>query len=202
MENQIIDDIRGIGTATKVTMFDIVPCPAPRSTRHTKNMHLWTDEYCIGADKAYFEKTGTKGTLLYEKQRKLRYMEYKLNLKNLAELIQYKQPEDAFAIWFFIPVTKSWTKKKKREMIGQCHKIQLDTDNLVKGFLDGIMPKALRFLGQKGGNDDRKVSSFAAFKVWCPEDMTGRIFVAEYPRLQFMDAFWKDIKPLVNFDIQ
>lgn len=203
-----IDDIRGIGTALKVTKFEITPVPAPRNTKNSKNMHKWTDEYCIKADNEYFQKTlaetgvGKKGTLLYAKQRAVRYIEYKMKLKQIAEQINYVQAQDGFALWFLFPVTKSWTKKKKKEMIGSLHKLQLDSDNLVKGFFDGIMPKALRFMGEKGGNDDRKISSFSAFKIWCPEEMDPCIYIAEYPVTQYLDAFWKDILPLAGFDIK
>lgn len=194
----MIDNIQGIGTPLQVTLFDITPCPAPRSTKNTKSMPYWSDEYCMKKDAEYLKKTGKKGTLLYAKNRELRYKNYKFELKKMAENSNFVMPEDAFAIWFLFPVTKSWTKKKKKEMEWQLHKIQLDLDNLTKGFFDSIMPKALRFLGQKGGNDDRKISSFCAFKLWCPENMSARIYIAEYPKEQFKQAFFKDIEPLIK----
>lgn len=47
--------------------------------------------------------------------------------------------EDKIFVEFYIPMPKSWSKKKKNEMFCQPHKQKPDLDNLIKALLDACM---------------------------------------------------------------
>lgn len=47
-------------------------------------------------------------------------------------------PESGSHITFYIPMSKSWTKKKKLMLNGKPHQIVPDKDNLEKALLDAI----------------------------------------------------------------
>lgn len=55
---------------------------------------------------------------------------------------------------FVIPMPKSWSKKKKTEMLEQLHRQKPDIDNLIKAFLDSIC------------GDDAYVPAVLACKSW------------------------------------
>lgn len=63
-------------------------------------------------------------------------------------------PESGAQITFYIPMPKSWSKKKKREMEGKPHQQRPDLDNLCKALLDGIY------------GEDCFVWQLSASKVW------------------------------------
>ena len=60
------------------------------------------------------------------------------------------------AVWY--QVTKSWSKKKKAEMIGKPHTYRPDLDNVIKSVLDGLNGTAWE--------DDAQVSKIRAGKHW------------------------------------
>lgn len=64
----------------------------------------------------------------------------------------YMVPE-SLNIVFIIPMPKSWSEKKKREMDGRPHKQKPDIDNLFKGFTDAF-------------GDDSHIWSALAIKIW------------------------------------
>ena len=57
-------------------------------------------------------------------------------------------------ISFFIPMPKSWSKKKRSEMAGTPHKQRPDLDNYIKGLLDALL------------EEDCKVWRVSARKIW------------------------------------
>ena len=57
-------------------------------------------------------------------------------------------------ISFFIPMPKSWSKKKRSEMAGTPHKQRPDLDNYIKGLLDALL------------KEDCKVWRVSARKIW------------------------------------
>ncbi len=63
----------------------------------------------------------------------LRYWEYKDKLNALLDDI----PASCRVI-FHLPMPKSWSKKKKKEMIGKPHQQRPDIDNLIKAVFDCI----------------------------------------------------------------
>lgn len=57
-------------------------------------------------------------------------------------------------IIFYMPMPKSWSKKKKSEMINTLHQQTPDIDNLLKALFDSIF------------KDDSHVADIRASKVW------------------------------------
>lgn len=53
-------------------------------------------------------------------------------------------PEDSAHIKFFIPMPKSWSKKKKLGMMLKPHQQRPDVDNLLKAILDAVFDEDCR----------------------------------------------------------
>jgi Holliday junction resolvase RusA-like endonuclease len=88
---------------------------------------------------------GCPHSLTYEnymmKKRLERFNEYKKRLKELADEKQLVIPDAGFSIYYYLPIPKRWTKKKKLAMNGQLHKQLLDIDNITKGIFDVLRPQ-------------------------------------------------------------
>jgi Holliday junction resolvase RusA-like endonuclease len=84
----------------------------------------------------------------------LRYRAYKDWLN--AELPNYVLPS-VLKIEFHLPLSQSWSVKKKAAHYGQYHQQKPDIDNLVKGFMDAFH------------TDDAHVAVIHAGKYWCQE---------------------------------
>ncbi len=80
-----------------------------------------------------------------------KYYRFKDAVKSHHISIDY---EENFEITFNISMPKSWSKKKRREMLGRPHKQKPDIDNLLKAYFDCVM------------NDDSVVWSVKAQKFW------------------------------------
>lgn len=67
-------------------------------------------------------------------------------------------PETGCRIIFVMPMPKSWSRKKKAQMMGMPHKQTPDTDNMVKAVLDAVHQQdsqiyhveGLKFWGEVG----------------------------------------------------
>lgn len=64
----------------------------------------------------------------------MRYFAYRDECKILGVDV----PEAGAKITFYMPMPKSWSKKKKRNMLGEPHRQKPDVDNLLKGLLDAV----------------------------------------------------------------
>lgn len=53
-------------------------------------------------------------------------------------------PECGYRLTFYLPMPKSWTKKKRAAMEGQPHQQKPDKDNLEKAFLDAMLAEDCR----------------------------------------------------------
>lgn len=82
------------------------------------------------------------------------YYQYKQALHLLFP--GYELPE-VLEISFVLPMPKSWSGKKKRQMFGQPHQSKPDIDNLVKGFTDALATR------EKG---DQHIHTIRADKKW------------------------------------
>ena len=67
---------------------------------------------------------------------------------------------EAIYMEFHFPMAKSWSQKKRDKMLGTPHRQRPDTDNVVKGIQDSLLP------------EDCKVWHIEAKKFWSEE---GRI---------------------------
>ena len=67
------------------------------------------------------------------------------------------KPQDGEIIHFYLPMPKSWSKKKRAEMSGKLHKQKPDLDNLAKAFWDCF-------------GEDSHLSSVTLAKFWTPSE--------------------------------
>lgn len=109
--------------------FYIKPCPKPRMTR----ADAWKKRPIV-----------------------LKYWAFCNELKAQAHKLEYT-PGDKVSLVFYIPMAKSWSKKKRELMLGKPHKQKPDIDNLAKAFLDALL------------KEDSHVWSLTAEKYWANE---------------------------------
>tara|TARA_R110002110_G_scaffold102193_1_gene259223 strand:+ start:734 stop:1102 length:369 start_codon:yes stop_codon:yes gene_type:complete len=109
--------------------FNIKPCPKPRMTRADR----WKKRPIV-----------------------LKYWDFCNELNRQANRLNYI-PGDKVSLIFFIPMAKSWSKKKREQMLGKPHKAKPDIDNLAKAFLDALL------------SEDSYVYSLTAEKYWSNE---------------------------------
>ena len=80
--------------------------------------------------------------------------------QEIERLLALQNNDDKNKSWeeldivFFIPMPKSWSKKKRSEMAGTPHKQRPDLDNYIKGLLDALL------------EEDCKVWRVSARKIW------------------------------------
>lgn len=83
----------------------------------------------------------------------LKYWDFCNELNRQAIKLEYV-PGDKVSLVFFIPMAKSWSKKKREQMLGKPHKQRPDIDNLAKAFLDALL------------KEDSHVYSLTVEKYW------------------------------------
>ena len=83
-----------------------------------------------------------------------RYNEYKVDLLTEAKKNRFTLFPSGLHITFFIPVPKSWSKKKKKLHHGVFHQSKPDIDNLMKAFLDSLVA------------EDKFISNITMTKRW------------------------------------
>jgi Holliday junction resolvase RusA-like endonuclease len=91
-------------------IFPVEPCPKPRQTRGDK----WKSRPPV-----------------------IRYRNFQNAMLYYANEFNYKVEEE-LSLTFIIPIPKSYTKKKKQQLLNQPHVIKPDLDNLIKAFKDAL----------------------------------------------------------------
>jgi Holliday junction resolvase RusA-like endonuclease len=86
--------------------------------------------------------------------------------KDQVALNKIELSECGARVLFLIPMPKSWSKKKKGEMIGKPHKQKPDLDNLIKALGDAVY------------KDDSVIWNITATKRWWD---TGMISIEKAP---------------------
>ena len=148
-----------------------------------------SDEYLEEYDKKrVLDNPDAKpGRNINRKRQLQRYNAFKDDIRKIVAEKNFVMPHGYFAIWFYMPIPKSWRRGKITEKLYTVHQSTPDCDNMIKAFLDGVMPRKNKAKGQKGV-DDRKVHCYAAFKMWVrPEEAC--IKVIEYEDIEFMRVF-------------
>jgi Holliday junction resolvase RusA-like endonuclease len=151
----------------KITVLKIEPQTHVRSTKGDSWLFAVTDEYLMEYDqkRTFSDPDAKPGRNMNRKRQLQKYNAYKEDLRWQAKNWFFTVPDGYFAIWFYVPHPKSWRPKKVKEMLYKPHQNTPDCDNMVKSFLDSLMPRRNRTKGAKGA-DDRKVHCYAPFKVW------------------------------------
>lgn len=80
----------------------------------------------------------------------LRYHAFKDEVK----LKGVSVPESGASVSFYMPMPKTWSKKKKASLVGEPHQQEPDVDNLLKALLDAVY------------DDDSGVWDIRASKIW------------------------------------
>lgn len=129
--------------------FFICPMPHIRTTSNEKWLFSKSveDEYLKKyGQKKYLERVakgsknpGTPNAYYNRKKTIKRYWDYKVSLKTLADLQNFEMPESGSWIRFYLPIPKSWSKKKQKEKCFTLVNSGADLDNILKGFLDSIL---------------------------------------------------------------
>lgn len=95
-----------------------------------------------------------------KRPRVLRYREF----CDQVRASKLELPEAGASVTFFLPMPKSWSKKKRLEMFGRPHQQKPDLDNLLKALCDAIY------------EEDCKIWSVSAQKLWSD---FGKIIITE-----------------------
>jgi Holliday junction resolvase RusA-like endonuclease len=92
--------------------------------------------------------------LLKRKKQLERYNNYKAAIKLEAERVGFKMPLSGSWLKFYMPMPKSWSKKKKARMNFEPKMTMPDLDNLIKAFKDSLFEQ------------DNAVWDYRASKYW------------------------------------
>lgn len=133
-----------------------------------------------------------------------KYLNYKDNLRNYGQKVGFIMPQDAFFMWFFMPMPKTWTKKKKTTMAFKLHKNKKDTDNLSKAIKDALAPRKSNFIvGKQPAMDDRVISSYANAKIYLPDEHFDKvgILIVEYDIEDFLRGFFFDAMKMMEIEL-
>lgn len=205
------------------TFFPFEPQSALRSTQTQNWLTKITEQEALAIENSYKIGYDRKGKeywvrmLKNGKQKTLRskpnhvrtkryldkYFKYKEDLKAHADSIGFIMPQDAFFMWFFMPMPKTWTKKKKAAMAFKLHKNKKDTDNLSKAIKDALAPRKSNFVaGSMPAMDDRVISSYANAKIYLPDEYSDKvgILIVEYWVHDFLYPFWYDAMKIIGID--
>jgi hypothetical protein len=203
--------------------FPFEPQAAKRSTQTQNWLTKITEEEAQAIEDSYTIGHDTKGKQFWVKLLKsgktktlrsapshvrtrrylVKYFEYKEDLKLHGEKIGFIMPQDGFFMWFFMPMAKTWTKKKKREMAFKLHKNKKDTDNLSKAIKDALAPRKSNFAaGATPAMDDRVISSYANAKIYLPDTHADKIgiLIVEYSVNDFLGKFFSDAMDIMKID--
>lgn len=111
----------------QTVFFDCLPTPKPTMTHADR----WKQRRCV-----------------------IHYREYCDLLRTLAMKHRFRLG-DAYRVIFYIPVSESWSMKKKREHVGLMHQETPDVDNLLKALNDSLRP-----------GDDKRIWTCPPYKFW------------------------------------
>ena len=107
----------------------------------------------------------------------VRYREYKDQINELGIDV----PGTGSRMIFVMPMPKSWSNKKKAQMLGQPHKQKPDTDNMIKAVLDSVH------------KEDSQIYHVDGLKFWGNE---GAIIIQEIQQALCLDGdhiVWKEM---------
>lgn len=142
-----------IDKSRRFFMFDIVPCSAPRMTQ--------SDRWKLDP----LHKDPNKR----QREAVAKYFKFKDELRAIAKELNY-QLKEQLEIVFIIPMSDSWSEKKKEKFNRMPNKNKPDADNLIKSFKDSLKGTS-SFI-----KDDCEVWNESAKKIW---GYTGAIIVYE-----------------------
>jgi Holliday junction resolvase RusA-like endonuclease len=116
------------------------------------------------SDKIFFQIPEDKllPSGLRRKKRLMKYNNYKVALFEASREAGFIMPDFGARVTFYIPVSASWSNKKKLAHHMMPHQLKPDLDNLIKAMKDSIM------------QEDKGVWNYSLSKRWV-NDKTGYI---------------------------
>lgn len=149
--------------APRVYRMFITPQTHVRTTKREKWMFAKTDEELVAIGTKRYNRakeknpdTAYKPTDFLNRRNSIRrYFEYKRALREEATRRHFVIPEENIWLKFYVPMPKSWRKKKRQQLLFEQKKSAPDIDNYVKGFIDGLL------------TEDKRLSDYRASKFWC-----------------------------------
>ena len=67
------------------------------------------------------------------------YFKYANTIRALAQSERFSLPDNGLRLRFDFPMPGSWSKRRRREMLGQPHQQRPDIDNCIKAVLDPLL---------------------------------------------------------------
>ncbi len=174
-------------TPIKTTVIPILPSTHVRSTQGDRWLFKVSDEYLLEYDNKRVLEGGKVGGNRRRKAQLEKYNAYKQEIRWWAAKNNFTMPVGYFALWFYVPMPKSWRKKKRAEMLYMPHDNTPDWDNFIKALFDSLMPRKSKTKGEKG-SDDRRIHCGAVFKIWVSDDECC-IKILEYNKNDFEKVF-------------
>lgn len=165
-----------------------------------KGQRIWVKNLKDGRTKTLRSRPNYVRTKKYLEK----YLNYKDSLREYGEKVGFIMPQDAFFMWFFMPMPKTWTKKKKASMAFKLHKNKKDTDNLSKAIKDALAPRKSNFVaGKQPAMDDRVISSYANAKIYLPDQYIDKvgILIIEYDITSFLKDFFLDAANIMDISV-
>lgn len=131
---------------------------------------LNTETWMVNKDDAALEAYGAKKHLeavAENKENPIRANHYVNRKRSMQKRIDYRKalqweakrnkfemPRQGAFIKFYLPIPKSFSVKKRKQLAFQVHESKPDVDNILKPFFDALVPK------------DQIISDFRASKFW------------------------------------
>jgi Holliday junction resolvase RusA-like endonuclease len=139
----------------------------PRRKVVTFNITPQTHVRATQGDKVFFQipEDQLREEGLKRKKRLVQYNEYKADLRLIADYLGYTMAKAGSHIIFHMPVSKSWSKKKKLAHDGEPHEHKPDADNLIKAFKDALVKQ------------DSTIWDYRVTKLWTNSE-EGRIEIS------------------------
>lgn len=125
---------------------------------------------------------GTPLNYYNRKKRIQRYWDYKRALKALADEQNFVMPQEGSWWKFFIPMPKSWSKKKRNEKCFTLMQEKPDVDNFSKAAFDSLM------------GEDKAISDFRATKFYYDGSGHLEITIGELPPAKGYSDFKREDK--------
>lgn len=174
-------------TPTKITTIPVFPSTHVRVTQNELWISKADETYLHRLDEKKREEKGKPGGLVRRQRQIIKALDHKQEVKTWVSSTGYVLPNGYFAVWFMVPMPKSWRKKKRLEMEGKPHENMPDWDNFSKQLFDALRPRKVRAAGEKG-SDDSSIHTVAVFKRWAVYD-NACIKLVEYDAGEFEAAF-------------
>lgn len=92
-------------------------------------------------------------------QRIERYNHYKIALLAEAKRKGFQIPASGLSVTFYLPIPKTWSKKKKKAHHGRLCQSRPDVDNLLKSFCDSLV------------SEDKFIANITVTKRWADFDV-------------------------------